>query len=152
MLIYTSVLSRKFMLRVFILGVIRAKKMAEKLASASTCEQQAVIRFLNMGERNKNGIRGKLCKAVYTLVRKLHFVQEPIREHDVCVISTYKWWIREHDVCVISTYKWWIREHGVCVISPYKWWIREQFVANHLHCFFNEHKGCSQFSGYDVRL
>ncbi len=57
----------------------------------------------------------------YQLFVKLHRVQEPIHEHDVRVISIYKQW--------------------VC----------KQFVANHLHRFFNEHKGCSQFSGYDVR-
>ncbi len=42
-------------------------------------------------------------KLLRTLVRKLHRVQEPIREHDVHVISTYKQW--------------------VC----------EQFITNHLH-------------------
>ncbi len=55
-----------------------------------------------------------------TFVHQLHRVQEPICEHDVRVIRTYK--------------------RSVC----------EQFVSNHLHRFFNEHKCCSQFSGYDV--
>ncbi len=57
-----------------------------------------------------------------TLVHKLHRVQEPICEHNVRVIGTYKLW--------------------AC----------EQFVVNHLHRFFNKHKVCSQFSGYDVPL
>ncbi len=64
----------------------------------------------------------KLRIHLRTLVRKLHRVQESIRELDVRVISTYKRWVRK------------------------------QFVANHLYQFFKEHKGCSQFSGYDVHL
>ncbi len=64
----------------------------------------------------------KLCILLRILVCKLPRVQEPIRERDIRVISTYKRWVHE------------------------------QFIANHLHWFFNEHKGYSQFSGYDVCL
>ncbi len=51
-------------------------------------------------------------KAAYTLanIRSQHRVQEPIREHNVRVISTYTRWVRK------------------------------QLVANHLHRFLNEHK------------
>ncbi len=35
----------------------------------------------------------KLRIHLRTLVRKLHRVEEPICEHDVCVISTYKRWV-----------------------------------------------------------
>ncbi len=77
---------------------------------------------LSVGARDlRSQKKNLICKAAYTLlVYKLHRVQEPICEHNVRIISTYK--------------------RRVC----------KQCIANDLHQFFNEHKGYSQFSGYSV--